>query len=177
MSEIQPIFDPNYWSDRLAKAKLRHEAVFKCPLEQWQAIEAKHREILAGHIRPHDSILDAGCGWGRLLGLLPDDWEGMYLGVDLSPDFVALARKCWHDYPHRERALFYVGDLRDLSTVIEPGGGRLPWAVCVSVRPMVRRNLGEAAWQEMEAQLRRVVSRILFLEYDPNDTGEVVECT
>jgi hypothetical protein len=165
----EPINDPAYWRVRLAKADPLHHAVFKCPTERWRAIEAKHREILARLIAPGDSVLDAGCAWGRLLNLLPSEWYGYYLGVDLSPDFVAKARE---DHPHRD---FRVLDLRDLVGVEPAGdsGGKFEWAVMVSIRPMVRRNLGDEAWEAMERELRRVAKRLLYLEYDPDSEGSV----
>src|SRR5688572_5696278 len=92
-SMTQPILDPQYWKERLEQAQRGHlhHAVFRCPLDRWQRIEARHSEILARLIGPTDSVLDAGCGYGRLLDLLPATWRGGYLGVDLSPDLIRLA--------------------------------------------------------------------------------------
>jgi SAM-dependent methyltransferase len=162
----KPILDPAFWRERLASAKEPHHAIFVCPGEQWRRIEAKHREILARTIGPADSVLDAGCGWGRLLGLMPEGWGGYYLGVDLSPDFIAAAKpRAVH-----QRREFYCADLRDLD-FLESGG--FDWAVAVSVRPMVRRELGEETWRQMERELRRVARRRLYLEYDPDCEGFV----
>lgn len=164
----EPILDPSYWRRRLEQAQAAgelHLSVFRCPLERWQRIEAKHREILAQLIGPTDSVLDAGCGYGRLLDLMPASWQGMYCGVDLSPDLIDLANR-----QHSDR-IFYVGDLRSLPT---PADVRFTWAILISVRPMVRRNCGDEVWQQMEAELRRVARKLLFLEYDP-DAEESVE--
>lgn len=162
----EPILCPNYWKRRLQSAPpgQPHHAVFRCPLERWQRIEAAHRRLLARHVGPSDSVLDAGCGWGRLLDLMPPGWSGDYLGVDLSPDFIDLAKIL-----HRGRH-FAVGDLRDLSAF---EGRAFDWAVLVSVRPMVRRNLGDGAWAQMEREVRRLARRVLYLEYDPEDEGDV----
>lgn len=162
----KPIADPGFWRERLARAERlgeRHRAAFECSAEQWRRIEAAHRRILARHVRPADSILDAGCGWGRLLSLLPGDWAGRYLGVDLSPDFLELARQehSGHTFIH--------ADLRDLSAI----HGCYTYAVLVSVRPMVKRELGEKEWERMEAELRRVARNLMYLEYDPDCKGFV----
>ena len=161
----EPIFDPAYWAKRLKDANQLFHAIYKCDKLRWLQVEAKHRSILAATIGPGESVLDAGCGYGRLLTLMPDDWHGSYLGVDLSPDFIALAK---HRFPER---LFTVGDLRqlDLPNVFH-------WAVLISIRPMVARNCGIEVWQKIEQRLKLAADKLLFLEYDENAEGEVVLC-
>jgi SAM-dependent methyltransferase len=160
----EEILTHEYWRERLRQAQQQHHAIYRCPLPLWQRIEARHRDVLARTIGPADSVLDAGCGWGRLLDLLPDDWGGLYLGIDLSPDMIDLAHAT-----HPGRA-FLAADLRDLSA-IRPYC--YDWAILVSIRPMMRRHLGEKAWVGMEQQIRQVSRRLLYLEYDPDDGGSV----
>lgn len=164
----EPINDPLYWKQRLATAVERHHSIFRCDKERWLRIEAKHREILAKVVHPEWSVLDAGCGYGRLLTLIPKNWRGWYQGVDISPDFVQLARTEW---PRHDWHQFQVGDLRSLSFIDRS----FDVAVLISIRPMVRRNLGEEEWDKMERELKRVAKRLLYLEYDENDPGELVE--
>jgi ubiquinone/menaquinone biosynthesis C-methylase UbiE len=159
----EPILSPLYWKNRLEHqgAVERHKAIFITSKMNWDAIAEKHRTILAQHIYPEHSVLDAGCAWGRLLGLMPIDWRGFYLGVDLSPDFIELAKQ---EHPDRP---FIVADLSDLAL----RDNQFDWVVLISIRPMVKRNLGDEAWKQMEKELRRVSRRLLFLEYDVNDNG------
>ena len=171
----EAILEEAYWRSRLQSARQRHHAIFKCPLDEWQRIEEKHREILKEKIWQSDSVLDAGCGWGRLLNLLPENWSGEYVGVDFSPDFIELARA---EHPLRH---FLVGDLRYLNKFLsvdiehfEENGGKFDWGILISMRPMVIRNLGQEAWDQMEEQLRRICVDLLFLEYDENDGGEII---
>ncbi len=159
----EPILDPAYWAKRLAEAKELHQSIFRCPLDRWQRIEDKHRQILANRIGPMDPVLDCGCGYGRLLTLMPSIWKGRYLGVDISPEFVALAER---NYPTHN---FVIGDLRDLSWVKD----KYDWAVLISIRPMVIRNLGYEVWDQMERQIRNVANRLLYLEYDELDEGSM----
>jgi len=122
-------------------------------------------------IHPLDSVLDAGCGWGRLLSLMPDVWVGGYLGMDLSPDFVHLADG---NYPDRR---FWVHDLRDLDLLVKLfKSRRFDWCVLISMKHMVIRNAGQGVWDGIEEQLKGVAKRLLFLEYDPDDPGTVLEC-
>lgn len=168
----EQILDPSYWAQRLKQAQggELHHAIFRCPLDRWQRIAAKHREILAKYIQPTDKILDVGCGWGRLLELMPSERTACYIGVDLSPDFIALAKER-HPKPNCH---FVVGDIRNwerswgLDDVI-----KMDWAVLISIRPMVIRNLGSDVWSEMEREIRLVAKRLMYLEYDENCEGMV----
>lgn len=170
----EPIHDTEYWRKRLVTAPEEnlHHAIFRCPKSHWERIEAKHREILAYYIKDTDLILDCGCGWGRLYDLLPRVYglHRRYLGIDLSPDFIALARKLHPGIPFQE------GDLLNLSSVFlptDPDLGEWDWAVMISIRPMVKRNMGEKVWAQMEEQIRKVAKKLLYLEYDPDDEGSV----
>jgi SAM-dependent methyltransferase len=58
--------------------------------------------------RPDDQMLDVGCGTGAVVAFLPRDVT--YLGIDLSPDYVASAQR-----QHGERARFQVGDVNSLA--------------------------------------------------------------
>lgn len=163
----EPVLDPQYWKDRLARAEAcgqLHHAVFLCGATRWAKIEARHREILAATIKPDESILDVGCGWGRLLDLLPKEWRGRYMGVDASPDFIAKAEKL------RPRRCFVRASALDLDQHKLPTSD---WAVLISFRPMIVNNLGQGVWDEMEIEIRKAARRLLFLEYDPGHEGSI----
>lgn len=160
----EPTHDPTYWKGRMDAATEEHHAVFLTNLAHWQRIEAKHCEILAKHVGQTDSVIDCACGWGRLLDLMP--WHrGKYVGVDLSPCFIERAKQRHRGYT------FYQASLDDMHLFIDDN--QLDWAVICSVRSMVRRNSGDAAWDRMETEIRRVAGRLLFLEYDERHEGSV----
>lgn len=173
----QDIFNTLFWRKRLDEVRGRedvlHQAIFKCHPTKWKAIENKHRKILASIINPTDSILDCGCAWGRLLNLLPKDWHGIYTGVDLSPDFIELARL---RHPLHQ---FSVLDLRNIDQISQNQDNstryqfRYNWAILISMRPMIIRNAGDEVWLEIESKILKVANRILFLEYDEDDEGTV----
>src|SRR5258708_1440932 len=100
--------DPLFWKQRLEEAPTNclHYAVYKCRPHKWNAIGEAHRKILAELIQSNDSILDVGCGYGHLVGLLPMPWTGQYLGIDISPDLIEIAKKHW------PKQSFIVGDAR-----------------------------------------------------------------
>jgi SAM-dependent methyltransferase len=75
------------------------------------ALGANHfcRVFVDQYVRPHpdDRMLDVGCGTGAVVAFLPRDVS--YLGIDLSPDYIASAQR-----QHGERARFQVGDVNSL---------------------------------------------------------------
>lgn len=178
MSEPVPdydIFSPSFWRERIEEAPPDepHWAIYKTTSDDWQDIGQRHREIIERTVSPHESVLDAGCGWGRLLSLMPEGWWGDYAGVDLSPEFVRQAKLA---NPRRAHS-FYVGDLRQsLSWILPPGsfpGERMDWAVLVSVRAMVLKYKTQSEWDLIESQIRKVAKKILYLEYSSDDRGSV----
>ena len=166
----KPILDPNFWSERLRSCspEQRYQAVYRCPPGEWDKIAKRHTQILADKIQPGDSILDAGCGWGRLLDLLPES-PSYYLGIDLSPDFIALARL----ERSNDDTMFIAGNLEEV--LISLPDKRFNWAVCISMRKMIQSNVGEEFWDKIEKELMRVAERVLILEYsDDNYTKSFV---
>lgn len=156
----EKIFDSNYWMRRMERAKRPHHAVYICRDELWQEIEESHRVILENCVTPEMSILEVGCGWGRLLSLLPQEWKGDYLGIDLCPGFIDKARSTW---PGRE---FRCADIREFDIQKQ-----YDMCIMISIKPMILRNVGETAWSEIEQKCKKHARQILYLEYDPKADG------
>lgn len=166
---MEPVSTPAYWKDRLRTALLAnqlHQSVFLCGSKKWEDIKSKHRQILKEYVSPEDKVLDAGCGYGRLIDLLENHPTENYRGIDISPDLIALAKVT---YPNH---LFSICSILNLNNFFFPRE-YFDWAVLISVRPMIKRNLGDEVWQQMEQQLRLVAKRLLFLEYDETNEGSV----
>lgn len=168
--DIQDVVNPLYWKSRIDETKHlerpEHTMVYICGIEKWKRVEAKHRELLMKYVGSLGSVLDCGCGYGRLLDLMPQSWAGDYVGIDISPDFIDMAT---FNYPSHE-GHFLVGDIRDLGF----GNQSFDFGVLISIKHMIIRNCGESEWLKMEAELKRVCKRLLFLEYDETDEGTLV---
>jgi SAM-dependent methyltransferase len=78
-------------------------------LQRLLGADAVRRRFLATYLRPGDGerILDLGCGPGEILELLG---PGEYVGVDLSPEYIAAARRRFGNRGH-----FLCADVRSLS--------------------------------------------------------------
>jgi SAM-dependent methyltransferase len=175
---MKDIFSPDFWRGRLESSRAKKDEyrdVYDVLPEVWDGIDEAHTRILAEHVKPGTSVLDAGCGYGRLFRLMPGAWResGVYLGVDLSPDMIAKALGDFgleHAYCD-----LYCHDLRQklpdevIRDVVE--GGRFDLAVCGAFRGMVVREAGQEDWDRIERNIRRVTKRILYLEYDVNHPG------
>ena len=75
--------------------------------------ELSRFSILAGyvcHLKPGAAVLDTGCGQGALQRRLPSDCYSRYLGIDLSPSAIAVARQ-----HQSERSVFLVADCESYS--------------------------------------------------------------
>lgn len=164
-----PVSDPAFWKARLQNVIVAEKpiyiAVYDMPAQTWECIRQDHAAILSQKIKPKESILDAGCAYGRLLELLPGDWQGDYLGIDISPDFIELAKKA---HPNHT---FMIGDLCDLSSIANKA---FDWAVLISVEGMVEVNLGKAVWLQMKEQITRVAKRTLLLDYEQSSKAVVL---
>lgn len=156
----EPVCDVRFWQERYRECGGDlHRAIFTGSADQLAEIERGQIPQLLEHLRPGESILDAGCGYGRFLDMFPD-WKGQYLGIDFVPEFILEARK---RHPRRD---FMVVDL--LNDPIPWPGPRpdevVPtWDVglLIGVEGMIRRNLGEPTWRKIERNLMTVCKRLV----------------
>jgi SAM-dependent methyltransferase len=154
----QPIFDPHFWDARVAHYRRDPRlAIYVGSKDKWDSIT---EEIVAGFsqipIQPGDSVLDIGCGYGRTLDFMPKDWQGRYLGVDISPALIEVARE---NYPGRD---FIVGDAHNLAECMA-GRGIFDWCVGVWFKGMVTNHLGNDAWEPIEKELQKYAKQLVFV--------------
>lgn len=144
--------DTEFWKVRLKEAWRigeLHKSVYNTIKEDWEFICKVHKTICDRIII--GKVLDVGCGYGRLSEWFRDD----YSGIDFSEDFIKKAKEL---YPRKE---FIQGDIKDMPYVDK----EFDWAVCISIKEMVERELGLDVWQEMKKEIMRVAKKVLVLEY------------
>lgn len=155
------INETGFWKERIKKAdqsKHEHHSVYLCNPIMWRDIAKVHQGIVQKVTK--GKVLDAGCGYGR-----SSEWFGKdYVGVDFSPDFIAMAQA---KYPEKE---FMVASLDKLPFKDK----EFDWAICVSIRHMVIHYTGAESWKPMEKELQRVAKNILFLEYTNPEKYEIL---
>ena len=159
----RPIDKEEFWETRLEEALIKENlpsAVYRTNTEDWETINRVHKATLSHYISPNQIVLDAGCGYGRASEFIP----GIYIGVDFCGMFINLAKNL---YPER---IFLQGDLTRLVNFEDKV---VDWSVCISIREMFIRELGEEHWNKALSELKRV-SRIgiIILEYGDN-TGNI----
>jgi len=170
MSETEqtlPVSTCDFWRTRinrtLAQNRDIHAAIFDTDDENWKLQQSQTKALLPKFIRPGQSVLDTGCGYGAVYECVPPGV--LYTGVDISPDLIQMA--CFR---HPE-ATFSVEDLR-----------RLPYedkqfdiAVCRSMREMILKNYGEMEWGLIYSEIQRVSRRMLLMEYGDPMPCQLVE--
>lgn len=160
----KPVDTIAFWNKRIQEAKEEGDlrsSVFKT--NEWSHIDGAHKNVLDQHIGCSNSVLEAGCGYGRSLDLIfPCE---RYVGIDQVPAFINLARKTtYNSLPHVHFSWGVLPgclELRPDST--------FDWVVCISLMVMIISNLGWGKWDTIQKELLRVSKYgVLCLEYtDP----------
>lgn len=154
-----PINTTEFWKERIEKSKDYgdiHHSVYISTDRLWKKIAEEHLKILTREVDPTWDVLDAGCGYGRSAAWFSPQ---RYTGVDFSPDFIKQAQERFKDHK------FIQADLARLPFA----DSQFDIAFCISIKAMVIGNLGEEAWQKMEAELLRVADKVILLEYECSD--------
>lgn len=157
-----PVDTVEFWKKRIEDSKKYgdiHHSVYISNNTLWKKIEEAHKEILAPY--RDKKVLDAGCGYGR-----SSQWfsPSGYVGVDLSPNFIGLAKT---NYPLHKFECFKLEHLPYEDKEFD-------MAFCISIKGMVVGNLGISAWEAVEKELLRVAKEVLILEYENPTEFEVL---
>jgi len=158
-----PIFEQSFWQIRLAEAQkigLLEHAIGQG--FDFKKIDVLHQEIVQKQIKPEETILDIGCGYGRIVNWFSDK---QYTGIDFVPSFIRLAQKI---HPAK---YFILGDMRNLSEIFKDT--QFDWGLLISIKEMIRRDIGRDEWQKIENGLLRVCKKLLILEYGNSREEEI----
>ena len=152
----EPIFDPLFWKERLKNCQGQiHKSVVHIAKSQLDEINLEHKKQLLDSIEELDSVLDVGCGYGRILPLMPTHWTGSYTGIDICPEFI---EQCKKDYHNKE---FKVMDMRFLQFPAKS----FDVGIVSGIKNMVIRNKSLDEWILIESELHRVCKRLVFLTF------------
>lgn len=158
---MKDVTNPDYWRDRMYGAFAsgeRHRLMFNGSLDQFNEIEERQKKALRA-ISHRQSILDVGCGYGRLPDLLRvQGWKGRYVGYDVSPDLIEVARKWWSN-PE-----FYEFHVADLAIAPPTPSFRADWAVALWLKTMLINNMMIEKWERIEAWMRLHAKNVLVVD-------------
>lgn len=155
----KPVDNLDFWKERIDTAVKPHYSVYVVHEQGWKRINDVHKELFDLYIKKDKKVLDAGCGYGRWAKNFDN-----YTGVDFSPDFIKKAKEQNPD------KLFIQADLKALPFKDK----EFDWAYCVSIKRMIRDNLGDDVWNPMEKELQRVAKKVLILEYEDPEDHEIL---
>ena len=151
----------NFWFNRIAVAKsltkpnkeMIHYSVFRVSEEEWSKIKDNHERVVLETIDvENDSVLDVGCAFGRnYISHIKN-----YVGIDLSPDFIKEAKS---RFPDKKFINIRMENYNPEK--------KFDWAICSSIKEMIRRENGTEDWLEKEEHLKKICKKILILEYTP----------
>lgn len=157
--EKLPVDTPEFWHYRLLQAHATgrgiHTAIYDIDYDTWNNIQNQTSGYLKRYIGSHNSVIDVGCGYGALSGLIPHTVR--YCGVDVSPDLIEIAKL---RYPTR---LFVV---EDMSRRTGFNDNEFDFAICRSIKSMIVDNLGMDKWIDILTEVRRISNTVILMEYD-----------
>jgi hypothetical protein len=97
--------------------------------------------------------------------MLPEEWDGDYLGIDICLEFLDEARM---RYPRKEFLLHNI--------IGSSLNRQFDVAVLISFRGMIINNLGQDMWERARSNISAITSRVLYLEYDGSGVLEEQPC-
>jgi len=157
-----------YWQYRLGKAEkagVLNYSVYLVNPSTWGQIFETHKKIIEELIPKDAKVLDAGCGYGRMSQLFTKE---QYTGVDFAPSLIEKAQELYPD------KTFIVSKLEELPFKGKGRAKPFDWVLCVSVKGMIKGKSSSEHWEKMEAELKRVGKKVLFLEYTDAAEYEVL---
>lgn len=149
----------DFWKERIETATEERYSVYVTSPGDWSRLNEEHKKILDKEAM--GLVLDAGCGYGRWAQHFDPQ---RYIGIDFSPDFIALAKKRFTNH------LFFRCRMEEIPFP----NNYFDSAFCVSIKEMIVENRGEKAWKDIERELKRVAKKVIILEYTNPDKYEVI---
>jgi SAM-dependent methyltransferase len=175
----KPILDDSFWEKRLKDALAIgeiHRTVFECSHSQYLLWHNAHKQILAEVLKdkPTTTVIDFGCGYGRVYDILPDTWRGYYLGIDRSPTLIKKAQELHpytDPYDDNSRYEFICCDIENLDSILNVSYTNRPVTfdigITASMEQMIKGNLGNEYWERIEKMINKYCKQRVNLEYEP----------
>jgi len=151
---IRAVRDIEFWRERLRDLKDPIKAIIEN--FDWEPVDKFHLSAIRKHIQPHETLLDIGCGPGRITQWFTPE---QYTGMDFVPEFIEEAKK------RNPKHTFVIGDLLGESPFKE---NEFDWGLLISVKGTLFNGDPEDptnTWRPIEPKLKKICGKLLVLEY------------
>lgn len=159
--ETLPVNTPEFWHKRLLEAHASGRglptAIYDTDPDNWQYIQNQTAGYLQRYLLPGTRVVDVGCGYGAIYDLLPNKIK--YVGLDISPDLIEIARI---RYPKGD---FRVFDVMTLNESDKKLVDKFDYCIARSIEAMVISNLGFDVWQVMLEKMLMLAPIVMLIEY------------
>ena len=152
---IRAVRDIEFWRERLRDLKDPIKAIIDN--FDWEPVDKFHLSAIRKHIQPHETVLDIGCGPGRIAHWFAPE---QYTGIDFVPEFVELAN---------ERNPKYHFQVHDIKEPMPYEDNWFGLAIGISVREIFITGSSEEEWRKALKEILRVASVFIHLPYGNND--------
>ena len=163
----------HFWSGR--KALALHFGYYDSPTDKHQASLMRMNEVLAAlaHIKPTDSVLDAGCGYGGSSLWLAENIGCEATGITVVPYQVKRAQQEAAKSPSVAKLSFIEGDYSD--TGLADASVDVVWGVESIVHCEDKEAFVKEAYRLLKPGGRLLIAEYLLREEPPLSTAEEKE--
>lgn len=141
-----------------------HQIIYDNSYDVWNYLQSETAGHLLTHVAPNSRVLDVGCGYGALLNCFEEAKLPVnYVGLDISPDLIALANYRYGDWKNARficcDLLWYFPDFK------------FDWVIVRSVENMIIENMGMKEWSKLFNKIKTLGNKLMLIEY-PERVGE-----
>lgn len=128
----------NFWASSVIKwEKQRYDSVFSDFIYSSLQYRQKYLSFLISQIPSGSSVVEIGCGTGRLYKTLINKMQINYTGFDISPEAIEIAKQ---NHPEANWLCREIDDIKNLNADYVISAGLLDWIDQEKIKKLLRQN-------------------------------------